>query len=62
MLIELMIADEGVRLPGSRRVNARREAQQKGLEIPDKLLAQLRALSCAGLRGTEALPALSQAR
>jgi (2R)-3-sulfolactate dehydrogenase (NADP+) len=41
-LVEIMIADEGVRLPGSRRAQARREALENGLNIPDKLLAQLR--------------------
>ena len=43
-LIEIMLADEGVRLPGGRREIARREARENGLPIPDKLIAELLAL------------------
>lgn len=43
-LVDIMLADEAVRLPGSRREQARRKAQQNGLNIPDPLLATLREL------------------
>jgi (2R)-3-sulfolactate dehydrogenase (NADP+) len=43
-LIDVMVADEGVRLPGSRREQARRKSLENGLDIPDRLLAELRAL------------------
>jgi (2R)-3-sulfolactate dehydrogenase (NADP+) len=35
---------EGARLPGSRRLAARAKAQADGLQIPDSLLAEIRAL------------------
>jgi (2R)-3-sulfolactate dehydrogenase (NADP+) len=43
-LVDIMLDDEGVRLPGSRREQARRLAQSADLKIPDKLLAELHAL------------------
>jgi len=44
MLIEIMTADEGVRLPGRRREEARHKTQANGIILPDKLLAELRGL------------------
>jgi (2R)-3-sulfolactate dehydrogenase (NADP+) len=43
-LVEIMLADEAVRLPGRRRADARRKALEDGLEIPDRLLAELQTL------------------
>jgi (2R)-3-sulfolactate dehydrogenase (NADP+) len=40
-LIATMLAEEAVRLPGSRREEARRQARTCGLNIPDQLLAAL---------------------
>ncbi len=40
-LIETMLADEGVRLPGARRQLAVAKGQASGLEIPDALYRQL---------------------
>lgn len=40
-LIETMLAEEGVRLPGARRHLAVAKAQASGLEIPDSLYRQL---------------------
>lgn len=43
VLVAEMLRDEGVRLPGARREQLRRRAQEQGLELPDgvmKLLAQ----------------------
>jgi (2R)-3-sulfolactate dehydrogenase (NADP+) len=40
-LIETMLADEGVRLPGARRHLAMAKARASGLEIPDTLYRQL---------------------
>jgi (2R)-3-sulfolactate dehydrogenase (NADP+) len=44
VLVAEMLRDEGVRLPGARREALRRRAEQEGLEVPDALLAQWRAL------------------
>lgn len=43
-LIETMLADDGVRLPGQRRRALRAEALQHGVDIPDALLAELRGM------------------
>lgn len=42
-LVREMLVDEGVRLPGARREDLRRQAQVQGLQVPDALLAQWRA-------------------
>jgi (2R)-3-sulfolactate dehydrogenase (NADP+) len=46
-LIAAMLADEGVRLPGSRRRALAAKAQSEGVELPDTLAAQLRALAAS---------------
>lgn len=40
VLVTEMLRDEGVRLPGARREQLRRQAEQEGLTVPDALLAQ----------------------
>jgi (2R)-3-sulfolactate dehydrogenase (NADP+) len=45
VLIAEMLVDEGVRLAGARRLALEREAVDKGLTIPDTLMAQLRGLA-----------------
>lgn len=40
-LIEAMLEDEGVRLPGARREAARRQAARDGVELSDALLTQI---------------------
>lgn len=40
-LIETMLEDEGVRLPGIRRHDLAKTAQTQGVEVPDSLLEQL---------------------
>lgn len=47
-LIEAMLHDDGVRLPGERRSALRKQALQHGVDIPDTLLAQLRGMCGAG--------------
>ncbi|HZZ09829.1 MAG TPA: Ldh family oxidoreductase [Paraburkholderia sp.] len=42
-LIEMMLTDDDVRLPGTRRERLADAAQQEGVEIPDALIAQLKA-------------------
>jgi (2R)-3-sulfolactate dehydrogenase (NADP+) len=44
-MIARMLADEGVRLPGTRRQLAAAKARAEGIEVPDALLAELRALA-----------------
>ena len=44
-MISRMLADGGVRLPGARRHEAAAKALAEGLEIPDALLSELRALA-----------------
>jgi (2R)-3-sulfolactate dehydrogenase (NADP+) len=44
-MVARMLADEGVRLPGSRRQRAAAGARTEGLEIPDALHQELRALA-----------------
>jgi len=43
LLVEEMLKDDGVRLPGARREALRRRAEADGLDIPDSLLATWRA-------------------
>lgn len=45
VLIETMLADEGVRLPGARRHLAALKARSDGIEIPDALSKELAALA-----------------
>ena len=44
-LINAMLSDEGVRLPGARRQKLIADAHANGIEIPDALLKQLRELA-----------------
>jgi (2R)-3-sulfolactate dehydrogenase (NADP+) len=44
-LIAAMLADEGVRLPGSRRYELQRKAQRDGISLPDALYSQLKTLA-----------------
>lgn len=46
-LIGRMLQDEGVRLPGARRQKAMLEAADTGIEVPDGLLKEIRALAAA---------------
>lgn len=43
-LVAAMLQDDGVRLPGARRLALAQKAQAEGVEIPDGLIAQLRGL------------------
>ncbi len=45
VLVQEMLMDEGVRLPGTRREALRQKAMTEGIEVPDVLLANLRATS-----------------
>jgi (2R)-3-sulfolactate dehydrogenase (NADP+) len=44
-LAEAIEAQPGARLPGSRRLEARRKAAEAGLSVADQLLADIRALA-----------------
>ena len=44
-LIEAMLVDDGVRLPGARRFALQRTARAQGITIPDALYQQLQSLS-----------------
>jgi (2R)-3-sulfolactate dehydrogenase (NADP+) len=44
-LIAAMMVDPDVRLPGARRVKLAEKASAEGVEIPDPLLGQMRALA-----------------
>jgi (2R)-3-sulfolactate dehydrogenase (NADP+) len=44
-LVEAMLQEEGVRLPGERRHKLAQAAAREGISISDTLLAQLRALA-----------------
>jgi len=44
VLLAEMLTDEGVRLPGARRLLLERRALTQGVEVPDPLLAQIRQL------------------
>jgi len=46
-LVEAMLVDEDVRLPGSRRYGLADQAALEGIEVPAGLLAQLEALARA---------------
>ena len=46
-LVAAMLADEGVRIPGARRDALADKAAEHGVDIPDALVAQLRALASA---------------
>ena len=48
LLLAVMQADPGVRLPGSRRATLAATAAAKGIEVPAPLLARLRALAQEG--------------
>jgi Malate/L-lactate dehydrogenases len=41
-LVAAMLADEGVRLPGARRLDLQRRAEQSGVEVPDNVIASLK--------------------
>jgi (2R)-3-sulfolactate dehydrogenase (NADP+) len=44
-LLELMVQDEDVRLPGTRRLALQEKARHAGFDVPDALLADLRRLA-----------------
>jgi (2R)-3-sulfolactate dehydrogenase (NADP+) len=44
-LVEAMLADEGVRLPGGRRAALAHQAAKTGIDLAPALVAQLRALA-----------------
>jgi len=44
-LVAAMLEDEGVRLPGARRLELRETAREAGVTVPDELLARIRALA-----------------
>jgi (2R)-3-sulfolactate dehydrogenase (NADP+) len=46
-LVGVMLADEGVRLPGARRAALATGAAAEGIEVPDALAAQLKSLAAA---------------
>ena len=46
-LVDVMLEDEHVRLPGDRRRKLRDEALKHGVELPEALMAQLRAMAGA---------------
>jgi (2R)-3-sulfolactate dehydrogenase (NADP+) len=50
VMIAKMLADEGVRLPGTRRQQAAARARAEGIEVADALLTELRALARAAGR------------
>jgi (2R)-3-sulfolactate dehydrogenase (NADP+) len=45
VLVREMLVDSGVRLPGARREALRRKAEADGLDVPEAMLASLRALA-----------------
>jgi (2R)-3-sulfolactate dehydrogenase (NADP+) len=45
VLVAMMLEDEGVRLPGARRLQLEEENRARGIELPDKLLHQIKALA-----------------
>jgi (2R)-3-sulfolactate dehydrogenase (NADP+) len=47
-LVGVMLADEGVRLPGARRAALAAKAAAEGIEVPDALAAQLKGLADEG--------------
>jgi len=46
-LVQVMLAEEGVRLPGAQRLARQRAAERDGVDIPDALLERLQALAAA---------------
>ena len=44
-MISKMLADEGVRLPGTRRHEAAAKARAEGIEVSEALLSELRRLA-----------------
>jgi (2R)-3-sulfolactate dehydrogenase (NADP+) len=42
-LLAVLLAEDGVRLPGDRRHLARREAERNGVSVPDALIEQIDA-------------------
>ena len=50
VMVSKMLADEGVRLPGTRRQQAAANAHAEGIEVPDALLGELRALASGKTR------------
>lgn len=44
-LIEKILEDEGVRLPGDRRLRNQERASRDGIEVPDEVLAQITAIA-----------------
>ena len=48
VMVSKMLADEGVRLPGTRRQQAAARARAKGMEVSETLLSELRALTRRG--------------
>jgi len=46
-VITTMLADEGVRLPGSRRFASEKKLRAEGIEIADDLLAKIEKLASA---------------
>jgi (2R)-3-sulfolactate dehydrogenase (NADP+) len=45
VLVSRMLADDGVRLPGARRQQAAAQARAEGVDVPEALLGELRALA-----------------
>jgi (2R)-3-sulfolactate dehydrogenase (NADP+) len=45
VLVREMLVDADVRLPGARREGLRRRAEAAGLDVPDAMLASLKALA-----------------
>jgi (2R)-3-sulfolactate dehydrogenase (NADP+) len=43
-VVRLMLADAGVRLPGSKRFASERKLRAEGIEVPDELLAKIEKL------------------
>jgi len=44
-VVRTMLADEGVRLPGSNRFAAEKKLRQEGIEVADELLARIEKLA-----------------
>lgn len=44
-LVDAMLADDGVRLPGYRRFENREKARRDGIDLPDAIIAELHALA-----------------
>jgi hypothetical protein len=48
VLARVFDGEPGTRLPGSRRLALRREAQQSGLRVPTRLVTEIRNLAGRG--------------